>query len=286
MSRVAYVNGAYLPHGQAAIHIEDRGYQFADGVYEVCAVLDGRLIDRDFHLDRLERSLAALAIPMPMGRAALMVVLGEVVRRNRIVDGLLYLQATRGVARRDHVAPAGLTPALVITARRIDRAALDARAAQGVAVKSVADIRWGRCDIKATGLLPNVMAKLAAQAAGATEAWFVDGAGKVTEGASTNAWMVDGEGRVITRALSNAILPGVTRRALLAVAAAEGLAVVERAFTLDEATAAREAFITSATAFVTPVIRIDDKPVGNGRPGPLAMRLRMAYLEQALAGGV
>lgn len=284
MSRLAYVNGRYLPHGQAVVHIEDRGYQFADGVYEVCAVLGGCLIDRDFHLERLERSLAALAIPKPMSRAALLVVLGEVVRRNHIVDGLLYLQVTRGVAKRDHLVPAGLRPALVVTARRIDLAALDAKAARGIAVKTLAEIRWRRRDIKAIGLLPNVMAKQEAHAAGAAEAWFVDDDGLVTEGASTNAWIVNAGGQVVTRALSHAILAGVTRRALLGTAADLGLAVVERAFTPAEAMAAREAFITSATAFVTPVIRIDESPVGDGRPGPIAMRLRLAYLEQARAG--
>ena len=279
MSRIAYVNGRYVPHAQAAVHVEDRGYQFADGVYEVCAIVAGRMIDEDAHLDRLDRSLSELRIPAPMGRAALKAVMREVVRRNRLADGLVYMQVTRGVARRDHPFPKGVKPALVITAKALSPAKLDAGAEAGVGVRTMADIRWGRCDIKTVGLLPNVLAKQAAREAGAYEAWLVDSEGNVTEGSSTNAWIVDGDGTLVTRPLANDILAGVTRRTLIATAKAAGIPVVERAFTVEEAKRAREAFITSATAYVTPVVRIDDCVVGNGKPGSVALRLRALYLE-------
>ena len=277
MLRVAYVNGRYVPHAEAAVHVEDRGYQFGDGVYEVCEVSGGRLVDERRHIARLDRSLAELRIRWPMTPAALGVVLREVVRRNRVVDGLVYLQVTRGVAPRDHAFPvAAVSPALVVTAKSIPIASRDARAAEGVAVITVPDNRWARVDIKTIALLPNVLAKQMAHEAGAFEAWFVDREGFVTEGASTNAWIVSADGGLVTRPAETGILRGVTRTVLLDVAAGEGLRLEERRFSVAEALAAREAFLTSATTAVTPIVRIDGKNVGNGRPGPLANRLRPA----------
>ena len=279
--RIAYVNGRYLPHGQAQVHVEDRALQLGDGIYEVTQVSDGQLMDEEGHLDRMERSLRELGITMPMGRAALKLVMREMIARNRIPDGLLYLQVTRGAVKRDHVPPAKPPrPTLILTMRALDKAALAARMEEGVAVTSQPDIRWGRCDIKTVQLLPNLMAKQAARKAGAFEAWLVDEDGFVTEGASTNAWIVDAEGRVITRGLSNAILPGVTRRVLLDVMAQAQIPVMERKFTLAEALAAKEAFISSATGAAIPVVRIDGQPVGDGRPGPVTRRLQALYRHQ------
>lgn len=282
MSRIAYVNGRYVRHGSAQVHVEDRGYQFADGVYEVLAVAAGRLVDLDPHLERLDRSLRELAIGWPVSRTALVRIMAEVVRRNRVADGIVYLQVTRGVARRDHAFPVRAMPSLVVTARRA-APPRPGQAEQGVRVVTQPDIRWGRCDIKSVALLPNVLAKQAARAAGAFETWMVDSAGYVTEGSSTNAWIVDAQGRLVTRHLENAILSGVTRRVLLELAAREGHSVVERAFTPAEAKAAPEAFLTSTTSFVLPVVQIDDTPVGNGTPGPVTRRLRALY-EANVAG--
>ena len=275
MSRIAYVNGRYLPHRAATVHIEDRGYQFADGVYEVCEVLGGRLVDETRHLDRLDRSLRELRIPAPVGRAALGVILRETVARNRVRNGLVYLQVTRGVARRDHPFPDPQTPpALVVTAKSMDFAAMERMAQAGVAVITVPENRWGRPDIKTVGLLPNVLAKQQAREAGAREAWFVDAAGFVTEGGSTNAWIVTHDGRIITRQADNGILRGVTREGVKDLLARRNLTLEERAFTVAEAMQAAEAFISSATSLVTPVVRIDGKPIGDGAPGPVALALR------------
>ncbi len=278
MTRVVYVNGRYLPYGQAGVHVEDRGFQFADSIYEVCEVLNGRLVDETRHMERLERSLDALSIPPPMSRAALGHVLREVVRRNRVTTGLVYLQISRGRAPRDFAIPArGLEPTLVCLARRIDGAAREARAASGIAVKTLPDIRWGRCDIKTVMLLPGVLAKAAAAREGAQEAWLVDPDGFVTEGASSNAWIVDRSGNVITRPTGNAILPGVTRRTLLDLLSREKVPVIERAFRIEEALTAQEAFITSASGTVMPVVRIDGAPVGDGQPGRLTLLLRSNF---------
>ncbi|HTI65946.1 MAG TPA: D-amino-acid transaminase [Caulobacteraceae bacterium] len=282
MSRIAYVNGRFVRYAEAGVSIEDRGFQFADGVYEVWGVLGGRLTDWDGHAERLERSLSELKMAMPMSQAALLTVLRETVRRNRVVDGIVYLQVTRGVARRDHAFPRPGTPlTVVVTAKSVDLAAEEAKAARGVAVVTQPDIRWGRCDIKTVGLLPNALAKQAAREAGAYEAWLVDRDGYVTEGSSTNAWIVDGEGRLRTRDTGANILRGVTRKTLVTLAAELQLPVLERPFTVAEALGASEAFLTAATAFVTPVVTIDGKPVGSGRPGPVAGRLRSLYLQQA-----
>ena len=282
MSRVAYVNGRFVPHGEGAVHIEDRGYQVADGVYEVWAVLGGKLGDADGHFARLDRSLAELQIAPPMSRAALIVVLRETVRRNRFTEGLVYLQITRGVAPRDHAFPSADTPpSMVVTAHAVDRAAADARAETGVAVITTPETRWARCDIKTIALLPNVLAKQQARAAGAVEAWFVDDLGLVTEGASSNAWIIDKTGALRTRDTQANILRGITRQTLLGIMAREGLKVEERPFSPDEAKEAREAFITGAGALLLPVVRVNGQPVGEGKVGPVAKRLRRLYIEEA-----
>ena len=287
MSRIAYVNGRFVPKADAVVHIEDRGYQLADAVYEVWALFDGKLADPEGHFARLERSLGELSIDMPMSRAALTVVLKEAVRRNRIREGLVYLQISRGVARRDHAFPTEpVAPAIVVTVSRVDRVATEARAAKGVAVVTTPENRWGRCDIKTVGLLPNALAKQKAREAGAVEAWFVDEMGLVTEGASSNAWIVDGDGVLRTRDTQANILRGVTRLTLLEVAREAGLKVEERPFTLEEALAAREAFITGAGSLVLPVVAVDGKTIGGGSPGPVAMELRRLYIERAKATAV
>lgn len=281
MSRIAYVNGRYLPRLDAAIHIEDRGYQFADGVYEVCEVRGDRIIDERLHMERLGRSLGELRIAMPMAGAALAVVMRECVRRNRVRDGLVYLQVTRGVARRDHgFPPPGTAPSLVVTARSLDFAGNERTAAEGIAVVTVPDNRWERVDIKSISLLPNVLAKQAARERGAKEAWFVDREGGVTEGSSSNAWIVVEGGKVVTRPSDKGILRGITRTVLLEVIKAQGLALDERTFTVEEAYGAREAFLTSASQIVMPVVRIDDRRIGNGAPGPVAVALRASFHRQ------
>ena len=278
MSRIAYVNGRYLPFRDAKVHVEDRGYQFADGVYEVCEVRGGRLIDERRHLTRLQRSLAELRIRMPMSIAALGIILREVVAKNRIGYGIVYLQIGRGVARRDLAFPSPQTrPSLVVTARPLNRARNEALAEKGIAVVSVPDNRWGRVDIKTVGLLPNVLARQAAIDRGARDAWFVDKDGKVTEAASANAWIVSTAGVVVTRHADHAILRGITRAVTFDVVKAQGLTVEERGFTLVEAYAAREAFETSATQIVMPVVSIDGHRIGDGKPGPVAIALRREF---------
>ena len=278
MSRIAYVNGRYVPRNEAGVSIEDRGYQFADGVYEVCEVRGGQLIDEQRHMARLDRSLNELRMARPMSPAALALVLRETVRRNRVRDGIVYVQVTRGVAPRDFPFPlSGTRPSLVVTARSNDRVRLEKTAAEGIAVVSVPDIRWSRVDIKSVALLPNVLAKQAARDQGAREAWLVDAEGRVTEGASSNAWIVSRDGVLITRQLGRDILPGITRSVVLDVIRAQGLTFEERAFTLEEAYAAREAFVTSASQIVQPVVCIDGRPVGNGAPGLLSTALRRDY---------
>ena len=282
MSRIAYVNGRYVPHGEARVHVEDRGYQFADGVYEVCEIWTGHLVDETRHLDRLERSLGALAIRMPVKRAALHVILRETIRRNRVRDGLVYMQVTRGVARRDHAFPAEtVPPALVVTAKSIPRAKGDRMAEEGVGVITLPDNRWERVDIKSVGLLPNALAKQKAKEAGAREAWFVDRDGYVTEGSSTTAWIVTMDGALVTRPNGTDILPGITRVTATEAARRAGLLVEERKFTVAEAKAAREAFMTAASTIVMPIVRIDGEAVANGKPGAIAGQLRAAFHDVA-----
>ncbi len=282
MARVAYVNGRYTPLADARVDVEDRGFQFADGVYEYWSVLGGRLSDAEGHLDRLQRSLSELRIRQPMSRAALVRVLHETVRRNRVRDGSIYLQITRGAARRDHPFPRPDTrPTVVAIARPADFDALDAKAQQGVAVLTQPDIRWARCDIKTIGLLPNILAKQAAREAGAMEAWLVDSDGYVSEGSSTNAWIVDAEGRLRTRDTGANILRGITRHALIDLARELQMKVIEEPFTVQDAKIAKEAFFTAASAFITPVTSIDGVLIGDGAPGPISMRLRTLYFERA-----
>jgi len=275
MSRIAYVNGRYAPHRDAAVHIEDRGFQFADAVYEVIAIQDGRFVDEEPHLDRLDRSLGELRMAPPVARPALKHILRETVRRNRVRNGIVYMQVSRGVARRDHAFPAHRNSSLVVTARST-MPKLAARVG-GVAVVTTGDIRWKRCDIKTVGLLPNVLAKQKAVEAGAYEAWMIAPDGTVTEGTSTNAWIVTAGREVVTRPPTHAILNGITRRTVRAIAEEAGYTVIERSFTLNEARAAEEAFLTSTTSHVMPVVRIDDMPVGDGSPGPLTVALQTRY---------
>jgi len=282
MSRIAYVNGRYRPHRDAVIHVEDRGYQFADGVYEVCEVREARLVDERRHMARLTRSLAELRIALPMPLSALSVVLHETVRRNRVRHGIVYLQITRGAARRDFAFPAPATaPSIVVTARSHDNVKAENIAAEGIAVITLSDRRWARPDIKSVSLLPNVLAKQAARDAGAREAWLIDARGFVTEGASSNAWIITADGEVVTRPADNSILSGISRAVVLDAMAARGLTFTERPFTIVEAKAAREAFITAASQIVQPVTSIDGKPVGDGRPGPLALALRREFHRHA-----
>lgn len=278
MSRIAYVNGRYLDMRDASVNIEDRGYQFADGVYEVCEVRGGKLVDMPRHLARLQRSLGELRIKEPMPLAALSVVMHEVVRRNRVNHGIVYLQVTRGVARRDHGFPAAsVKPAVVVTARSLDPAKGQANAAHGIKVITLPENRWPRVDIKSTALLPNVLAKQAAREAGAYEAWYVDRDGYVTEGSSSNAWIVTKEGRVVTRSAEAGILPGVTRAVLMDAFEALQVRFEERPFTPAEAAGAAEAFVTASSQIVMPVVAIDGQAIGDGKPGALAKRLREQF---------
>ncbi|WP_296708402.1 D-amino-acid transaminase [Rhodoblastus sp.] len=284
MSRIAYVNGRYVRHAEAGVSIDDRAFLFADGIYEVIEVFGGKLIDEAGHLARLERSARELRINLPAGEGAFKLILRELVARNRVTDGHVYMQVTRGAARRDHVFPKAGTPAtLVAFAHRGDREAAEAKARAGIKVISMPDIRWKRPDIKTTSLLPNVLAKQEARDAGAYEAWLLDSQGYVTEGASSNAWIVDGEGALMTHPADSAILSGITRARLLQIAAAQGLRVIERAFTLEEAFAAREAFISGATTLVMPVIALDGRKIGSGAPGPVALGLRAGFHDFAPA---
>lgn len=280
MPRFAYVDGRFVRHRDGAVHIEDRGLQFGDAIYEVCAVKNGILFDMDGHLARLGRSLAALSITAPLGDTSLMMVIKQLMIRNKLRNGLVYIQVSRGVAKRDHPFPKVCQPSIILTARSMDMRAGDMRAATGISVQSHADIRWGRVDIKTINLLPNVLAKQAALEAGFGDAWLVDDNGFVTEGTAQNAWIVDAAGVLRTHPIGHDILRGITRDTIIKVAADVGFPLQERAFTLEEAKSAREAFITSATSFVTPVIRIDDAPIANGVPGNVATQLREMYLSE------
>ena len=269
MPRIAYVNGRYVRHADASVHVEDRGYQFADGVYEVCEVARGFIVDMTRHLDRLGRSLRELSIGWPMHRGALELVIREVVARNGVRDGLVYLQVTRGVAPRDFLFPKDVAPSLVVIAKKVNPAIAARRAETGIRVVTVPENRWDRVDVKSTGLLPNVLAKETARAAGAQEAWFVDADGTVKEGGSSNAWIVTRDGRLVTRPAEHGILRGITRTTLIEVAAKLGLAIEEPAFTVAEAKAAREACISSATT------------IANGHPGSVVLSLRAAFFDVA-----
>jgi D-alanine transaminase len=278
MSRIAYVNGRYVRLADACVHVEDRGFQFADAVYEVCGIRGGRLIDEDPHLARLDRSLGELKMRRPIGDAALRHVIRETVRRNRVRDGLVYIQISRGQARRDHAFPPPDTePTIVVTARTIPAARYDAWAARGLAAITVPETRWARCDIKSTALLANVLAKQQAREAHAFEAWFVDRDGFVTEGASTSAWIVDADGVLRNRPLGPDILPGITRAEIIPLLRQLGIAYQERPFTVAEAKGAKEAFVTAATIGVLPIVTVDGEKIGTGNPGPVSTELRKVY---------
>jgi D-alanine transaminase len=282
LPRIAYVNGRYLPARDASVSIEDRGYQFSDGIYEVCEVRGGAIIDERRHLERLRRSLDALRIALPVSQSALSVIMHETIRRNRVGDGIVYVQITRGVARRDFAfPPPGTVPSLVVTARSLDMAGNEKKAQQGIAVITVPESRWARPDIKSVSLLPNVLAKQAARDRGAGEAWFVDRDGRVTEGASSNAWIVTPDRKVVTRPADNGILRGITRTVLIGVIQAQNLLFEERPFTVEEAYGAAEAFVTAASQIVMPVVRIDDRSIGGGLPGPVANALRDRFHQHA-----
>ena len=282
MPRIAYVNGRYLRHDEAAVHVEDRGFQFADGVYEVCEVRHGFIVDLTRHLNRLERSLNELAMDMPMSRAALTQVIREVLRRNHVKNGLYYLQVTRGAARRDHVFPAPGTPmTVVVTAKSTDPSVIARKNANGISAITVPDNRWDRVDIKTVGLLPNCMARQQAKEAGAQEAIYVDAEGRVKEGAATNVWIVDETGTLVTRPADHGILRGVTRTTLMDIAAKLGLPVREGSFTVEEMKRAREVFITAATSICFPVVSIDGETVANGHPGSVSQKIREAFFDIA-----
>lgn len=278
MSRIAYVNGQYRDMRDASVNIEDRGYQFSDGVYEVCEIQSGKVVDMPRHMARLQRSLRELRIDMPMPLSALEVVIHETVRRNRVTYGIVYLQVTRGVARRDHAFPVKpVKPAIVVTARSLNFQKNQDTAARGIGVITIPENRWPRVDIKSVSLLPNVLAKQQARENDAYEAWFVDSGGHVTEGASSNAWIITKDGKVVTRSAESGILAGITRAVLKDVLAALQIKFEERPFTPEEAYEAAEAFVTASSQIVMPVVRIDGRPVGNGKPGPISMRLREEF---------
>lgn len=282
MSRIAYVNGAYVPHSDAMVHVEDRGYQFADGVYEVCEIRHGVIVDLTRHLDRLGRSLGELRIDWPMSRAALTQVIRRVARMNHVRNGMFYLQVTRGVAKRDHVFPkAGTKPSIVVTAKSTDAKIIAAKNAKGLKAITVPDNRWERVDIKTVGLLPNAMARQAAKEQGAQEAIYVDRDGNVTEGAATNVWMVDADGALVTRPAEHGILRGITRTTLQDVAARLGVEIRERKFSVEEMKASREVFITAATSICFPIVEIDGQVVGNGHPGSVSQKIREAFFDIA-----
>lgn len=284
MARVAYVNGRYLPISDPAVPVEDRGLQFADSVYEVVLISAGRPIDEEPHLDRLNRSLGELGLAWPVSRAALKTITREVLHRNRIRDGIVYMQITRGAAPRNAAPfPAGLPTTLIMTARRVGT--LDPeKIVDGIGVKTVPDIRWGRRDIKTTGLLPNALAKQSAIDAGFADAWQVDPEGYVTEGSASNAWIVTTDNQLVTRPRSSEILWGITRARTMELAKSLGIEFVERPFTVAEAKTAKEAFLTSASSYVMPVTRIDDASIGNGQAGSVTMALAKGYLAYMTEG--
>jgi D-alanine transaminase len=285
MARYAYVNGRFVPHTDAVVHVEDRGYQFADGVYEVVTIIGGKLVDEQGHLDRLVRSLNELRIAWPVTPKVLKILMRRLIGMNRVTQGTIYLQVTRGVAPRDFKFPKHSESSLVMTTKRAGAFATKAQLENGVKVITIPDIRWLRRDIKSVALLPQVLGKQQAVEAGAFEAWQVDGDGNVTEGCSSNAWIVTSDGTLVTRYANNLILNGVTRLSILKLAQEAGIPFEERPFSVEEAYGAREAFVSSASTFVMPVTQIDDRSVGNGKPGSLSEKLRRSYLEYAQERG-
>lgn len=281
MSRIAYIDGCYQPLNEPAVMVEDRGYQFADGVYEVCAIRNGHLMDEIEHLERLDYSLSELNIPVPMARGALQIVMRETVRRNRVRNGILYIQVSRGVAPREHSYGDDIRPVITVTARPTDPAKRQYVLEHGIEVITVPDQRWARCDIKSISLLPNVLARQAARNAKVQEAWQIDTNGLVTEGGATNAWIVDAQGRLRTRPAANDILNGIIRQVLIGLVADMDIEFVEEAFSLDDALEAQECFSTASTLAVFPVISIDGKQIGSGKPGPVSLALAEAYTNRS-----
>lgn len=284
MTRTVYVNGQYLPENEATVSIFDRGFLFADGVYEVTSVIGGKLLDFDGHAVRLERSLNELEMAHPVTKDELLEIHRQLVERNDITDGLVYLQITRGAADRDFAYPKDAEPTIVLFTQNKPGLAQSPVADKGMKVISIEDQRWGRRDIKTVQLLYPSMGKMAAKAQGADDAWMVED-GFVTEGTSNNAYIIK-DNVLITRHLGNEILHGITRKAVLEFARVAQITVEERSFTMEEAKAADEAFITSATTFVMPVVQIDDTPIGSGQPGPLTKRLREIYLEESIKAAI
>ncbi|WP_157015574.1 D-amino-acid transaminase [Mesorhizobium xinjiangense] len=283
MSRIVYCAGAFMPEVQARIGLFDRGFLFGDAVYEVTAVIDGRMVDNDLHLARLERSLAELSIPLPAPLAEIEGIQRELIARNRLTEGTVYLQISRGEADRDFLFAEGLRPSFVAFTQ--DKPVIDTAAqGDGIAVDLAPDPRWSRRDIKTVMLLGQVLAKRSARAGGFDDVWFVED-GKVTEGASSTAYIVTADRRILTRENSHVTLPGCTRRALMRLCEAHGLTVEERAFTPAEAQSAAEAFQTSASSLVTPVVRIGEALLSNGKPGPMTRQLQAYYLDTARASG-
>jgi len=277
MARIAYVDGQYVSLDTPAIYVEDRGYQFADGVYEVCALRDTKLIDQDAHLKRLDYSLHELGIAPPVSHAVLKHIIKEIIRRNRLANGLLYIQVTRGVAKRDHNYTNDMRPFLVVTGRPIAKGAREKAFAKGKSVVTLPDLRWKRCDIKSISLLPNVLARKQASDQGCDEAWLVDENGFVTEAASANAWIVDQDGVLRSRKEDHAILNGITRQVLFHVANKLGLPIELRPFTVEEALNAKECFSTASTLVLTPVLKINGQTINTGEPGPFSKALAEHY---------
>ena len=285
MEQIVYLDGAFVPAAEAKVSVFDRGFLFADGIYEVSAVLDGRLIDNDSHLARLERSVGEIALPLPETLERIVEIQKELVARNNLVDGLVYIQVTRGAAiPRDFVFPKAARPTLVMFTSTKDIVNA-ASAKTGIAVKTVPDIRWARRDIKSVALLAQVLAKQAAAEAGCQEAWMIEN-GEVTEGGSSSAFILTRDDVLVTRQNSSAILPGCTRKAVVKLAEERQLRIEERAFSIEEALAAKEAFVTSASLFVQAVVRIDGESVADGKPGPMTNRLREIYIDFARATAV
>lgn len=279
MSRTVFVNGAFVPFEEACLPLMERGFLFADGIYEVSAVVNGRLVDNEAHLARFDRSLGEIRIQNPYSAEEWTRLEEEIVRRNGLVEGTVYMQVTRGVAERDFAFPKDVTPTVVMFTQP-KNLVNHPGAKTGVPVITVPDLRWQRRDIKSVALLAQVLAKQAAAEAGVAEAWMVED-GFVTEGASSTAFIVTRDGKLVTRPLSNAILPGITRLSVMRLAEETGIALEERPFSIEEALAAAEAFFTSASTFVMPVVAIDGRQVGDGKPGKMARRLRELYLEMA-----
>lgn len=278
MSRIAYVNGRYKPHNQAFVHIEDRGYQFADGVYEVVALYKGHLLDEHGHLNRLQRSMAEMRLNPPVTMDGLKLIMLEIKKRNLLETGLIYIQVTRGVATRYHPFPDPAVPcSLVVTAKHM-KVPNPKLVEKGISIIAYPEIRWARCDVKSIALLPNVLAKQAAIDEGAGDAWFVDKAGYVTEASASNAWIITQENVLQTRPLDEGILGGITRLSIMQIAKTMNMTCLEKPFTIKEAQNAKEAFITSATNYVMPVTKIEGKDVGKGVAGPIALSLRQSYL--------